>query len=225
MKTKWLFGAGAALAACAVWGAAPAAAAPTLGQVIDFESGQTQGFTNGGGATDPVNVTTGGPAGANDNFLRVTARGGSGAGSRLVTFNNNSRWTGNYTTAGVTSVTMDLKNFGTTPLLMRIALEGTGSTYYASSTGFALPADGAWHTARFDLDTTHLTRVQGTAALNTVLTGVSELRILHTADPDFRGDAINSAFGVDNIAAVPEPAALGLVAGGAALLLRRRRGK
>src|SRR5712671_6591818 len=85
--------------------ASAATASPSLNQVNDFQGGQVSGWSNGGSAADPVLVSTGGPTGAGDAFLRVNATGGSGAGSRLVTFNTNQRWTGNFTSAGVTAVT------------------------------------------------------------------------------------------------------------------------
>lgn len=226
MPRNWTFLSGAALLVLSLGCPSSTVAAPTLGQVIDFESGQTQGWSNGGSATDPVNVPTGGRGGFNDNFLQVTAGGGGGPGSHLVTINENSRWTGNFRTAGVTGVTMDLKNFGTAPLQMRIAVIGAGGApsgpSFVTTTPFTLPADGAWHAARFDLDAAHLSQVQGSASLNTVLDGVTEFRILHSTLRSFRGDVINSSFGVDNITAVPEPSAAALIGAGALLLLRRR---
>ena len=206
--------------AASVWASA-AVASPTLNQVNDFENGQVSGWTNGGSAPDPANIATGGPAGANDNYLRVTSTGGSGAGSRLVTLNENSRWTGNFTAAGVNAVTMDLKNFGTTPLSMRIALEGGGGSWFASTTPVTLPADGAWHPARFEL-TSGMNRIEGSSTLANALTSVTEFRILHSSSPNYRGDTIASSFGVDNITAVPEPAGLAAVAVLLPLLRRRR---
>jgi hypothetical protein len=218
---------------CGLWGGvalaglwvSTAAANPTLNQVNDFQNGQVSGWTNGGGAADPVNVNGGGPAGAADRFLRVTSSGGSGAGSRLVTLNNNQRWTGNFSTATdrVDAVTMDLKNFGSTPLSMRIAFEESGGAWYATTTAFALPADSAWHAARFDLSDAALTRVSGSTPLATALTRVTEFRVLHSTTPDYRGAAVASSFGVDNIAAVPEPGALAATGMFLPLLARRRR--
>ena len=213
----------AVFAAALCVSASAALASPTLFQVNDFQNGQVSGWTNGGGAPDPVNVTTGGPAGAGDRFLRVTAVGGFGAGSRLVTLNNNQRWTGNYNTDRVDAITMDLKNFGTTPLSMRIAFEGPGSTWFATTTPFTLPADNAWHPARFDLTTSALTRAQGSATLANALASVGELRILHSPTPDFRAAVISSSFGVDNIRAVPEPASGAAAVALLVPLLRRRR--
>ena len=198
---------------------------PILGQVNDFEAGTTLGWTNGPGATDPVNTTAagGGPAGVDDNYVRVSARGGGGAGSRLVSYNRATPWTGNYVAAGVTAVSMDLKNFGTTPLTMRIAFQEqtTGLRFY-SRTGQTLPADNAWHRMTFRLTATDLN--SGTN-LTRALGRVSELRVLHSPTAAFEGAPISSSFGVDNVTAVPEPAAAavaGLVAA-AVMTLRFRR--
>jgi hypothetical protein len=206
---------------------APAAlASPTLNQVNDFENGQVSGWTNGGSAPDPTNITSGGPAGASDNYLRVTSTGGFGAGSRLVTLNNNQRWTGNFNTDRIDAVTMDLKNFAqnpaSQPLRLRIAFEGGGGTWFASTTPVLLN-DGAWHSARFDLTTSALTRIEGSATLANALANVTEFRIVHSAAPNYRGDVIAASFGVDNIRAVPEPAGLAAAAMLLPLLRRRRR--
>lgn len=213
-----------AAAAC-LWASA-ALASPSLNQVNDFENGQVSGWTNGGSAPDPTNITSGGPAGANDNYLRVTSTGGFGAGSRLVTLNQNQRWTGNFNTDRIDAVTMDLKNFAqnpaSQPLRLRIAFEGSGGTWFASTTPVLLN-DANWHAARFDLTSSALTRIEGSATLASALASVTEFRIVHSASPNYRGDTIAASFGVDNIRAVPEPAGLAAVAAMLPLLCRRRR--
>lgn len=220
-----------AVTAAALWAillSGAARATPVLRQVNDFEAGTTQGWTNGHVPGNLSNVTTGGPAGTGDNFLRVNATGSSSQGGKLVTFNRQTQWAGNYTTAGLTGVAMDLKNLGastTSPtLLMRLALQDTASNRFADTAVFSLPPDGQWHHHVFGLAPTDLTRAQGSGTAATALTRVFELRIIHSAGADFMGDQISSSFGVDNITAVPEPgtvAMAGLCA--ASLLLRRRR--
>jgi hypothetical protein len=217
---------GAASAAAAValfvFAAGPARATPVLNQVNDFEPGTTQGWTNGP-APDPANVNTGGPAGADDNFLRVTSRGGTGSGSRLAVYNRSTQWIGNYNSPGVTGVEMDLKNFGTTALVMRIGMQETAGTRLVSTVPFNLPADGLWHHATFHFGASDLTRM-GQTPLATALTRINELRIIHSTGVDFMGDPLTTSVGVDNIRAIPEPGAACVLAGGAcALLFRRRR--
>jgi hypothetical protein len=226
MRAVKAWGAVVAMAAGVMTWAAAAKASPIVGQIDDFEgTPPTQSWTNGHNTNAESNVNTGGPAGAGDNYLRIAASGGVGAGSRLAAFNMATRWVGNYTTAGVTGIEMDLKNLGTAPLQMRLGLEDTSQTRFSSTLAFPLPADGLWHHARFGLGATDLTRSGGSAQLATALTRVRQLRVIHSSSADFTGDPVNTAVGVDNIRAVPEPSAFGLMLGGACggLVLRRRR--
>ena len=87
---------------------APAAArAVIVGQNDTFQDGTTANWTNGG--TPPANVSTAGPGGAGDRFMELTADG-SGSNGRLTAFNR-SQWLGDYISAGVTEIDMDLNNF------------------------------------------------------------------------------------------------------------------
>jgi hypothetical protein len=106
---------------------------------------------------------------------------------------------------------------------MRIAFEGGGGSWFASTAPFTLPADGTWHAARFSLAASALTRIEGGSTAATALTSVTEFRILHSSAVNYRGDQIASSFGVDNITAVPEPAGIVAVAALVPLLRRRRR--
>jgi hypothetical protein len=186
--------------------ASAAVATPAANQVNTFQGGATAGWTNGGGAADPSVLSTGGPAGAADAFLRVNATGGGGPGSHLVVFNQATQWTGNFSTAGVNAISMDLKNFSTSPLSMRISLRETGSTWYVSNPAASLPADNAWHTVTFPLTTAAMTATNGATPLATGLTRINEFRILDNPSPDYRGAVISASFGVDNVRAMPEPA-------------------
>ncbi len=104
--------------------------------------------------------------------------------------------------AGVSHIDMDMKNFGsgTTPLSMRIALQGPGSTQYGSTNACSVPADDQWHDCSFGLTSSDLTLLSGSASLDDVLSNVNTLRILAAdARPTWRGDAIRARLGVDNI--------------------------
>ena len=91
------------------------------GQLDDFEDGTTQFWGNGGGGAPPViNVDTGGPGGVNDNFMQITSVGGGGAGRFLVAYNQ-TQWVGNYISAGVATIEMDLRNQGSVSLSIRLA--------------------------------------------------------------------------------------------------------
>lgn len=194
-------------------GISPTRAGLILGVADHFESG-TANWTNGLGAADPT-IAAGGPNGASDHFLDVHSTGTSGAGSKLITFNR-TQWAGDFT--GVSSISMDFKNLGTTALSMRLALKsGTSisSPGYVSTTAFSLPVDNNWHHADFSLDSSSLTKIGAAAALNVFLTNPLEFRILsESANPptSLDGDTVLATVGIDNIVAVPEPAAISLLA-------------
>lgn len=221
-----------------------AAQAATIGQIDTFEDGTTQGWSVGllGGVhpAPPANVANGGPLGAGDNYLSLTSFGGGGAGSKMVVLNP-AQWAGDYTTLGLTSITMNLRNLGVTDLSIRLYLEnpsGGPPTDDAISDAVFLPAGGGWTLATFDVSEAGLTVLNGSAA--NLLSGVTVLRILHNPSATFPGPpsgvpAISAALGVDNIcaggdcetpdAAIPEPSTVGLAAAGLlgiALRLRRR---
>jgi len=203
-------------------------AAITLASLSTFQNGSLNGWANGGSAADPVNVATGGPAGAGDRFMRVTSDG-SGPGGRLTVFNRGD-FAGNYIGSGVQAISMDLLNTASLPLTIRFSLRDapdSSARGYVTTTGFSLPGDGLWHSAVFSLAPANLTPINGPAAPATFLTNVAEARIFHSPVANTTlGVNFAGSFSVDNIralAAVPEPgsAVLLLLAGAAAL--RRRR--
>lgn len=179
--------------------------AQQVGQIDDFEDATTQGWKEGPTSPNkPTNISSGGPDGANDNYLRNVSSGTFGAGGRMV-LRNTTTWSGDYNNAEIESIQMWLLNEGDTPMQIRIALGDAGGnigTWFASSNAFALPADDVWRQASFDLSSTSLTRIQGTSSRAAVLSSVAELRILSAAQPDFRGDIISATLGVDDIEAL-----------------------
>src|SRR6266446_3491591 len=67
-----------------------------VGQIDDFQDGTLANWANGGGKAPPLmNIANGGPGGAGDHFLQITAIGGGGPGSRLTAFNRD-QWLGGY---------------------------------------------------------------------------------------------------------------------------------
>ncbi|MEJ7616476.1 MAG: hypothetical protein WKF30_05790 [Pyrinomonadaceae bacterium] len=208
------------MAACLVL--PPSAAADVVvGQVSDFEDGTTQGWVVnilgiGAHPAPPANVL-GGPAGADDNYLRLTSFGGGGAGSRLVAINLSPLWTGNYIAAGVNAIGMDLTNLGTTDLYLRLLFEdptmGPPTNIAFSTDPIFLPAGSGWTPATFLVGPGFLTAGLGT--VNAALTNTTAIRIYHSPTAGFPGPASAAVLGVDNItaAAVPEPASLVCVHG------------
>lgn len=206
--------------------------AVTLGQTDTFESGTTEDWRinllaigNPPAAALPQNIADGGPAGIGDNFMRLTAIGGGGAGSRLTAANAFGAWAGDYSSAGITGIRMDLRNSGATDLLLRLAFEnpngGPPTDLAVSAVGIELPAGSGWMSVLFPIHPAALTPQFGSAA--DALSTTTVLRLFHGPDPEFPGPALTAMLDVDNITAVPEPATWVLWAGGALLLAAHRR--
>lgn len=222
--------AAAALAVCliGVFGAPHSASAIVIGQVDDFEDGLTSDWGNGGAAPQPVNAL-GGPGGAADRFMQVTADG-SGSGGKLVVFSRD-RWIGDYLSAGVTGIEMDLMNMSSQTLQIRLALKQSSSIAgagFASTTAYALPNDGRWHRAVFPINSSSLTQVgtiQGTLAdvLGGGESGMREIRIMHSNGISLNGSTITGQLGVDNIRAIPGPGSAAATALAFLFAARRRR--
>jgi len=211
-----------ATAFCLLGLAASPVHAITIGQVDDFQDATTQGWATGGGPNPPVNVITGGPQGAGDAFLQLTSSGVSGPGGKLVGFNQ-LQWTGDYSSAGVNLLTIDLNNLGVTDLVVRLAINGAGGQF--STTAGALLAIGSgWGSYAFAVDANAWTSVGG-SDINATLGAVSMLRIVSATNPSFQGDKIDAMLGVDNISAVPVPAAAWLFGSGLIGLLGAARRK
>jgi len=191
--------------------------AVTVGQVDDFEDTTLQGWKKGNTFTTVNfmgNVFTGGPAGLGDNYLGSIADGDPDSGGR-ITIINLTQWTGDYLTAGVNSIEMDLNNFGSTdpvsgstvPLNIRLAFNGDGGVF-STSGSFTLDSDSGWLHAVFPIlpgDLTSVSRpaagLPGTDAFAT-LGNVSELRLLNSDVASWSGTPVVAYVGIDNITAV-----------------------
>jgi hypothetical protein len=154
--------------------------------------------------------------------MLIESSGGSGPGSRPTAQNFNI-WTGDYTGEGITTISMDVKNFGTTSLDLRLLLldfVGPAPANGAFSTAAVhVPAGSDWHTISFPVTAGALTNLLGSTA--TALSNVDELRIFHNPDPFFipqQNPALTASLGVDNITAIPEPGSWTMLAGGLVLL-------
>ncbi len=212
------------------------ARAVLVGQTDTFEDGTTQGWIVGDPShpSPPANVASGGPAGADDNYLQITSLGGFGAGSRLSAFNL-AQWAGDYTAAGIGSITMDVRNSGPDDIYLRLLLADPFAgppSNVAISNAVYLPAGGGWTPAAFAVDAASLTAVLGSA--DSALSNATELRLFHNQNPVFAGPPtgsppITAVLGIDNVRAagvIPEPSSMALLGlGFSALLARRRRAR
>lgn len=203
--------------------------AVTIGQRDTFQNGTTMGwFVPGPSGNPPSNVASGGPGGVGDSYLRLEATGIPGPGGRLSVLNT-AQWAGDYITARVLTISMDVNNFGPDDVYVRLLFEdfagGGPPVNLALTDAVLLSAGSGWRKAVFSIQPSVLTALIGTAA--GALASVDTLRIFHNPDPDFPGPGagippVAAVLGVDNIAAIPEPSTVALLAGGLAALLIRR---
>lgn len=210
--------------------------------IDDFEDGTTEGWEVGNpGAhpAPPVNVSTGGPAGADDAYLQLQALGGSGPGSRLSVLNL-SQWTGDFTS--VAAIGMDVNNFGPDEIVLRLLLvnfpelPGPPTDIAWTLAPVIVPSGSGWNNVLFSLSAANLFAPFGT--VGGALANVDELRIFHNPDPFFGGPNVGAppvvvTLGIDNIGvvvettAVPEPSSMLLmlagVGAGARKMFRAKR--
>jgi len=225
----------AALAFAGLSLSAPAGAV-AIGQVDDFEDGTTQGWIAnllgmGVHPAPPANVASGGPQGADDNYLLITSLGGAGPGSRMTALNP-AGWAGDYTAAGVRRITLSVNNFGATDLSLRLMFEdalGGPPTNVAFTDSVFAAAGSGWVDISFDIGLSDLIAGLGTVA--DAMSAVTIMRLYHSPAPGFPNPvfpipAIVASLGVDDITAIAEPAALALFGLGlTGLGLTRRRAR
>ena len=223
--------------------APPAFAIPAA--VQDFEDGTAEGWTFGGGPggvpSTPQTVASGGAGGADDEYMRLTSNGTSGPGSKLSAINA-SAWGGNYTDAGLTTIDMDLRNFGASDLYVRLLLldlSGLPQALYAITDAVFLPSGGDWTAVTFSVTAADLIALEGDPAA--LLQSVTELRILGSADPNWlfkpgEQPSVTAVLGVDNITPnvfgdgdgdneVPEPSTGWLLVAGLVAATARARNR
>jgi hypothetical protein len=213
----------AAITALAFIGTEQSRGMVMLGQVDTFSNGNSAFWTGGLG---PLVIDNGGPAGLGDRYLEVTADG-SGSGGKINIYNRE-QWLGDYLAAGVTAVSMDLRNFSAQTLQMRIAFKtGSGPTApgYVTTVPVSIPNDGAWHRAVFPLQASAFTGINGPENFNSVLSLLTqEFRILHSTTASLTGNTLVGRLGVDNVQAIPAPSAAWVLGLGLVGFRRRRRG-
>jgi hypothetical protein len=182
------------------------ATAVIIGQTDNFEDGTTQNWLVALlGATHPappVNIPTGGPGGVDDNYLLLTALGGSAAGNRLTVINA-AQWAGDYLAVGVHAILMDVNNLGDSDLFLRLLVadpQAAPPNNLAFSTNAVhVPAHSGWIRVNFPLDPGDLTA--GLGNVEAALTNTTEFRIFHNPSAGFPGPAVVAQLGLDNIMA------------------------
>jgi hypothetical protein len=208
MRVKWI----GIVAALAVTGGAQAI---VNGQIDTFSSD----IASWSGAA-PTWISTGGtPAG----YLQLTSSGGSGSGGRMAGFNT-AQWSGNFATAGVTSIGVDMENTGQNQVEMRLTFFALDSTQWVSNNSLVLNPGSGWVHVNYALNAGNFTSSNGGAtSFASTMTGVIRMMLRHDPLPvSSTGVPIVAQIGIDNVQAVPEPASLTAVGLGLVALLRRR---
>jgi hypothetical protein len=203
-----------------------ALSAPIVGRVDDFEDGTLQGWGGGGGNNpDYNNIPSGGPTGAGDNFLQIKRPTASNPFPFHLGTKNTTTWTGDYLTAGIKAIAMDVNAISVTSvsgnLSLRIVLFGPGGAF-SSKDATTVITSGGWQYVEFDLTRSGLVRVFGSGGsyidpgagidnLTDTLGDVGTLLIRHdsNANPTPIGshpEHILATVGIDNISALLGPA-------------------
>lgn len=169
-------------------------------QTDNFQDGTLDHWFSGtNNPNPPANISSGGPGGAADSYMLLTSTGTVGAGSKLVV-QNTTQWIGNYTLAGITKVSMHVKNAGSNSLLLRVVLIGSGGGC-SSINAVTVPVGSGWISIAFPVTATDLTG----GTVSTTLTSVTEMRIIHSTSPSTSGTAIAAQLGIDDITAAATP--------------------
>ncbi len=182
----------------------------SVGQTSDFENG-TQGWRHQlSSANDPVQVTTGGPDGVDDAFLRTTSSGTGDEGSRHIFFNNGAEWRGDYTSTGIIALTFDVQNLGTDRVHLRLAFRSatSPSDWAASAVALVIDPGTTWTSVSMSTKVSDLVMTQGSGTVASVMANVGIVRILSndgsntTEDPLHKGQKLALQSDYDNITAV-----------------------
>lgn len=186
------------VAALALASLGVSAQAIVLDQIDTFQDGTVASWA--GGAA-PTNIATGGPAGVGDRYMQLSATQSNGPGSRLATINL-TQWIGNYTTAGVTVVELDMANPNAVPLQMRAVLHGQTGTQWVSTQAVVLPANSGWRRVTFLIREADLTRTIGDESYAAVASNPERFQLRHeVGSAGVNGTAQMGQLRLDNIGA------------------------
>ena len=176
--------------------------------VDDFENGTTQSWIHAApNANSPVNISTGGPGGVNDNYLSTSNNGVNFTnGARHIFFNNSTTWIGGFTSEGIVAIRMDIRNSGALPLHLRVAFRGgVGPSWMSTSTAVVIASGGGWSTIEIPILASDFVITQDVGdTKSSILNNVSQMRILSNdgSEPDLhKGDLRVQLSDYDNIKA------------------------
>ncbi|MBA3480183.1 MAG: PEP-CTERM sorting domain-containing protein [Pirellulales bacterium] len=191
------------LTACVLCATASWAHAISLGQIDAFQSGATLEWRG-----SVVNsVADGGPMGAGDFALQAFS-GGQG-----ITVFNEVQWNGDFTAAGVTQISMDVRNPNAFDLQLRLAISrgqrplphGMGPTYVTAASQ-TVASDGAWQLVTFNVSPVDFipsgNNNESTPNAAAALADVFHFRVIHNPTPGVFTSTGSGSVLLDNIRAL-----------------------
>jgi len=179
----------------------------TAGVPDDFDTpADVHNWVHGGGpgnSPNPPSLQTVG--GVDNNYLKNTSTASGGAGGKFVMLNT-SQWTGDYITAGIKSVSIQVRNNGATALNLRVtfgASVGGSATHWMSATPVVVPVGSGWINVLFPITQTYMAQSVSGGSQNypTVMGAVAVMRIVSSTAVDHRGDEFIGDADFDNITA------------------------
>jgi hypothetical protein len=173
----------------------PALADAAVLHTDDFSTLASQDWAGG---ASPVYQPTGGPAGAGDSFLGISA-----IGSNLAVRTDAARWTGDYGAIAANAVSVDLMvPVSSAPLDVRVVLfgEATFASRWTSAAAAPAPNDGVWRNYIFSLTEPDLVKVAGLFNYSQIMAGVTRFMLRYDPDPpSASGDVVSGELNIDNV--------------------------
>jgi hypothetical protein len=198
----------------------------------------TNTFDNGSEGWQPWTTNDVNGISPGNPYLRIAADG-IGKFGKMLTFNWEPEWTGNYISAGVTGIRLDISNMSTSDdVYLRIALgnraspQQSGGTWWISKTATFIPLQSGWTSVELpfaEADMQVVGNIMGESdneSFADTLSDIQNIRILSAAVPlGATGDEFFGDVGIDNVALVPEPATLPMIGIGLAFIFLNRNRK
>ncbi len=183
-----------------------------VGHIDNFNDGTRQGWQVGPtGFVFPVSQPDLGPNGAGDYALWMATDDAGGEVDNLVVFNTSSNWSGDWTSADVSRIQLDVKDPGSNSFTLAIRLGiagpnppsqgGGGNTFVTEA--MEVPKDGQWHRLTFDVTPSSFDSTGGNN-IEAALSSVRHFRIIHNPLQSFSGASPpgGGEFFLDNIQAL-----------------------
>ncbi|MEH6535699.1 MAG: T9SS type A sorting domain-containing protein [Psychroserpens sp.] len=174
-------------------------------QVDDFD-GTLANWTIGNAgvaATQISNPSDGGPNGAGDAYFSyVTTGSNNGPGSKMLIFNRNAQWSGNFTAQGIVAIKMDVKaTDGDLALRFGVSDQDSNAagTQIVTTTPVVVTAGSGWQSVTIPISASDFTSLGGALTNAQVLASVVEMRIFSNTNVDWVGQNGLRRMDLDNI--------------------------